>query len=377
MNSSVPVVTESPNSNVTTAPLMPGSGGGIQVQWYVGGGTTVDHTFLAWHLPSGSLTAGSASAGAVDTENWSLYMKEVLTSGVEEYFDAVLTGDVKQKRAMRGFPAVASLSQSGRSRWNTANAENKDGVFESSSTSEDVDHYHSSDPLKPQSMYSATVNPSHHTPTGDRVASFAPGVYWLIAWSVVDAEYAAVGQGQPASMGPQSHYSNARSNSKWKHEQKTPYGRVVQGRRYWPSDPIVVVVQADGTHYVQSQVMHCNYWNRVQLTNHSLADSGNHPRKHDDAPIEQKTSDGDGVVYFTSENSELNSTSAWKLHHPYAVGAMLFILLLACFMTLLSNWRRNRIYTSLLNNKYINLTTSTSNSNIERMRALSKFPVRK
>jgi hypothetical protein len=82
--------------------------------------------------------------------------------------------------------------------------------------------------------------------------SFPPGKYWLIAWTMVDQRYARRGQGQPRAMQPQSHLVNARTNSSWI---KRPVdiapkivknGRVVQGRRYWPSIPIEVIVTDNG-----------------------------------------------------------------------------------------------------------------------------------
>ena len=56
--------------------------------------------------------------------------------------------------------------------------------------------------------------PLDPVPAGGLVG-FPSGEYWLVAWAMVDQRYGEVGQGEPRNLPPQSHVSNARTNSSW------------------------------------------------------------------------------------------------------------------------------------------------------------------
>ena len=64
---------------------------------------------------------------------------------------------------------------------------------------------------------------------------------------------------------PQSHVSNARTNLAWKEttsENRRSGGREVRGRKFWPSDPVLIRVSDAGDVEVISFVADCAWWTR-------------------------------------------------------------------------------------------------------------------
>ena len=102
------------------------------------------------------------------------------------------------------------------------------------------------------------------------------GIYWIIANARVDKSWGAQSQGNPSDIPPQSHLANARTNKAWNHEISSTYfinysnavtkavrdDKKVQGRLYWPSDPIVVEVDTTGDARILSEVYDCRWWSR-------------------------------------------------------------------------------------------------------------------
>lgn len=73
---------------------------------------------------------------------------------------------------------------------------------------------------------------------------------FAIARAVVDSAWAtAPSRAQPAGLGPQSHYANARTNPSWRHVLN---GQVVQGRARWYSPPLVFDGSSSRSHHFQS-----------------------------------------------------------------------------------------------------------------------------
>lgn len=144
-----------------------------------------------------------------------------------------------------------------------------------------------SDPLNPE-IFSTTIKISSNTNNstfspGDEYKSFDIGVYWLVAWSMVDSGWGSSKQGH-GSENPQSHLANGRTSINWTSmsnkdfrineihhnlNSKKPYirHRLIKGRKYWPSDPIIIEVLSSGEIAVVSSVLQCAHWDRIIINN--------------------------------------------------------------------------------------------------------------
>jgi hypothetical protein len=231
--------------------------GSIDVQWYIGGSIIVDNTFLCWHLRPKSFNVSSKIS------NWSKYVDELygdgsLNSILERNFseteniefESLSEDSVKSHY----FPIKASPSFQGKSRW-----EQNTSFFNHTLSS-----FSEHDPIKPLSFFSAIVHPAFKTKSNELV-SFPPGQYWLISWASVDISLTSKGQGEPKDFFPQSHVSNVRANSEWKKENVDLRGstRIVKGRKYWPSDPIVIRISEDNSILIESECLQCAWWNNI------------------------------------------------------------------------------------------------------------------
>ena len=52
--------------------------------------------------------------------------------------------------------------------------------------------------------------------------------------------------------------------------------RIVKGRKYWPADPVVLIVSTEGVVSVDSHVLHCAWWNRGEREGLGLGLGGRH-----------------------------------------------------------------------------------------------------
>lgn len=346
----------------------------LQVEWYVGGSQTVDCTFLAWHTaPTPVLQKNSHS-------NWSKYLATLDSAAMRGAFDATChhSGETSVENNLRregqgapakaSFPVVASLTFNGTSRW-------AKGATASSSLEEEVPtsrtssvgatiSYAGDDPMRPLSTYRATIAPRH----ANR-APFAPGRYWLVAWSLVDQHYGVVGQGFPAEMAPQSHLSNVRTNPAWR---KTAGHRAIQGRLYWPSDPVEVVVHANGTYHMASVVAHCAWWDRQLVVEHDVQ-AIRDPTGSGDSALSTDPASTTTASWFDFRNNTIaqnvisnifdranyvptgeQSGSAYKI---FGITLGLLLITVVCCVVLYYQYRRSSIYAQVANNKYVNLST--------------------
>jgi len=345
-----------------------GSAAGIELEWYVGGALKVDCTFLAWHHnPSG------ASAGAKDRSgsNWSKYMASLDTAAVQATFGSACKPARRLNNLREGvgsqdaststytsaanFPAVASKVFSGASRWAKSADAAPPSVVNSTETIGGSLAYDAEDPLRPLSTYRATAWPHHP----DTQKEFAPGRYWLVAWSMVDQHYGAAGQGYPADMPPQSHLANVRTNPEW---HKTAGHRSIHGRLFWPSDPVEVVVHSNGSYHVASTVTHCAWWDRAHIEEHDVQDA---PRAASVAGwfSGMNVSITDGLTNDLIKNmfdpasyrpAREQGTSAYKL---YGVALGLLLITVVCCVVLYKMWRRSSIYSQVSSNKFANFST--------------------
>lgn len=350
-----------------------GNAAGIELEWYVGGALKVDCTFLAWHHnPSG----GSAGAKDRSGSNWSKYMATLDTAAVQATFASACKPTTRRLNNLRdgaagqdastgayttaaSFPVVASKVFSGASRWakSTAAAQSPAPIGTNSTESVGISvAYEEEDPLRPLSTYRSTAWPHH----SDTQKVFAPGRYWLVAWSMADQHYGAAGQGYPADMPPQSHLANVRTNPAW---HKSAGHRSIHGRLFWPSDPVEVVVHSNGSYHVASTVTHCAWWDRAQIEERDVQDA---PRagsvagwfggRNTSGIAEGLTGEliknmFDPAAYRSAGEQ---STSAYKL---YGVTLGLLLIMVVCCVVLYKMWRRSSIYTQVSSNKFANFST--------------------
>jgi hypothetical protein len=305
--------------------------GVIEVEWYVGGAQTVDCTFLAWHK------APAQSDGNISTVNWSAYLSSLDTPDQLERFSNYCKSTAKEFSAagtLSGqFPVVASAPQTGMSRWYASNASTGD----SSATGDDL--HAASDPLNPKSRFRASVSLSS---SGSR---FSPGRYLLVTWARVDQNFGSPKQGYPVDVVPQSHLANARTNPAY---HKQVGDRAVQGRVFWPSDPVAVVVAENGTVWVESAVTHCAWWGR-RYSDGSTAQIGG----VEFGRAGQATGGDayDPVAYVPP--GELRNSA----HKLFVITLGLLLITGMCCVCLYYHWRRGAIYAQLAGNKYVNFST--------------------
>lgn len=348
-------------------PHAPNDATGIELEWYVGGASKVDCTFLAWHHhPSGA----SKDHGS----NWSKYLATLDSASVHATFAAACLRKPSSRKlnslrmanedpttstytATAKFPVVASRAFDGASRWaahptgSTAWDLNKREVNNTESIGNDI-AYSSDDPMRPLSTYRAAAQPRH----ADTDKPFAPGRYWLVAWSMVDQHYGKAGRGYPADSLPQSHLSNVRTNAEWR---KSAGNRSIHGRLYWPSDPVEVVVHDNGSYHVASTVTHCAWWDRAQIEEHDVQDArpaatgwfGGRINATDGLAQDLFRNMFDPVTYRPAGEQ---SGSAYKL---YGITLGLLLITAVCCVVLYYMWRRSSIYAQVVNNKYANFSS--------------------
>lgn len=313
----------------------------IDVDWYVGGGRTVDCTFLAWHRVPAVLRRGR-DGETISTENWSAYLSSLDSPSQTERFKAFCTGSAESPEATATsgasanvFPLLAAAPQIGKSRWygnskdNTQSAPARDGM------------YAADDSLAPKSRFHASVMPSLPGTAG---IPFPPGRYLLVTWAMVDQDFGAPQQGYPVEATPQSHLANARTNPAYR---KQVGDRVVEGRVFWPSDPVAILVGEDGSVSVESAAMHCAWWDSRAITGADRASIGEAP----EAEVQTERSPFDPAAF--GPPAELRSS----VNKLFVLTLGMLLITCMCCVCLYYHWRRNSIYAQLAGNKYVNFAT--------------------
>eukprot|EP00605_Chrysophyceae_sp_TOSAG23-4_P001873 GSChrysophyteH1.ASY1.ANO1.2067.1 assembled CDS len=190
----------------------------LSIEWSVGGGSNVDNTWLQWH-----------PVGATEEE---MYPR----AGDDTYlFSKLTTPQTLPPQAKRRSLADPLL-----------------------------DPYHA--------KFSDEVNmPSSHLHGTSKSSDDHQELFWLVAWAEVDSSWGATSQGDPQNVGPQSHLVNARTDDKYfqSNTQSTLDSvepRVIQGRKYWPSEPILVSVsKAQNRMEVLAFTKYCAFWDRKTI----------------------------------------------------------------------------------------------------------------
>ena len=163
-----------------------------------------------------------------------------------------------------------------------------------------------------QPMYQAIIDTSSFKP-GDRIAVFAT--------ARLDQGWAKTRDGaQPANMPPTSHVVNARTNLEWTHESA---GKIIQGRKYWFSIPLTLVI---GEYSADIPIPAVDLSNRF--------DSSSSPKS------------GGSVYYEEAEEVRKNSTAGEPRDRdsngPFPIGFIIAALSIACVVLVVKLGRRTR-----------------------------------
>mmetsp|Transcript_16830 Transcript_16830/g.25306 ORF Transcript_16830/g.25306 Transcript_16830/m.25306 type:complete len:638 (-) Transcript_16830:128-2041(-) len=244
------------------------------VHWYVGGGFKVHRTWLSWHRFNHSIGALPASAWEGVVENMPP------PSPPSQPHEQWLTGHAEEHRMSHGLHASGYLTGAARWSW--------DNPLAPSPLEKDL--------FTISSLYLPPLRSLHpidrdrlrrHSARGGGEGPTVEAEFMLVAWAEVDSSWGRPGQGHPAMiknrrlrglesnsntsipLPPQTHLSNARANPDWRVVNQR--GDVkVQGRQYFPSDPLIVKVQyslfgdriVSSVGDVKSYVTECAWWMR-------------------------------------------------------------------------------------------------------------------
>lgn len=260
----------------------------LSVSWYVGGGFEVKSTWISWHIPPSHLMSRLLTIS--DSSEFSEILEQFVHS-VSPPSPPILGHEkwIPQNKAAR-FHASGWFS--GPARWKWKNPfDYNEGLFEVHEVHLpfNISQFHKRDRRSAKSRrYSLELNTSHHQSSPRSLSEIDNHeiTLLLVAWAEVDSDWGTPGQGYPATLSdpkhirarrlraqfpPQSHLSHARSNPDWKVVNALGETKIL-GRRYFPSDPVVVKVAAkEGQHRmshfmtnveIQSSVHHCASWSR-------------------------------------------------------------------------------------------------------------------
>ncbi len=282
-------------------------GTSINLQWSVGGGAKVDATWLEWHAIGASeeemyshagddtylrsvlptpLAPPSGSAAAATTRT----LREA-GRGRFKGMGMGMGGNNRFRRARTATPAHGSVAasevQSGLAQWGKAAAAASIGGK-------------APPPSAIADAQNPLLHPFHAAYKSKAIAPAAGSVnakivgeedfYWLVAWAGVDHAFGKIGQGMPEELGPQGYLANARSNAAYRKSNPLAVGlrskedavktfppqpapaakpaeplsaRVVQGHKYWPSEPVLVAVhRTSGVMRVAAAATSCAFWER-------------------------------------------------------------------------------------------------------------------
>lgn len=286
-------------SEVTLSDSSPHS---LSASWYVGGGFHVKSTWLSWHpLP----TEVIARLSSVQTPLERSGILEQFVNSLSPPSPPSLPHEKWANQYKGSELAYGSGWLSGNARWNWKDPfDLSEGVFQIQSVPlplnathpsrvRDRDH-HRHAKVRSRMWHEQNASLSHRRLESEPLRSRTTFLL-LVAWAEVDSDWGTAGQGYPATADfktnraataarlrrqrgsrflgsstpfpPQSHLSNARSNPKWRVVNSAGVVKV-QGRRYFPSDPVMVSLSHSSDQrphrkpVIDSVVNHCAFWDR-------------------------------------------------------------------------------------------------------------------
>lgn len=266
----------------------------FDISWYVGGGFNVIKTWISWHLLPNKIYLNL---------NNNIELSSSEKSGIlEEYILSSINPTVPIQSNDKWIQSEKTLNHAsgwftGKARWLWKDPfNNKDeGLFHVKGVQlpENLNQFHHNHNNNHNNHNNNDINEISNDSNNNNNLTLM-----LIAWAEVDSDWGQPGQGFPNSIEesnkrkiryqastsstsstsrnlrslfpPQSHLSNARSNPNWKITNSL--GQIkIQGRKYFPSDPIIVTIDSKyklrGTKSfnIESYVEDCNWWDRKRL----------------------------------------------------------------------------------------------------------------
>jgi hypothetical protein len=359
----------------------------MNIEWYIGGAINVDETFLSLFSfrPSSS---SSSKPKLTSTEDFTSYLSYISN---DHMIEKALASS-KSNSNLRSSSATShhhhrhpyekynehfdihilpsSIHKNGKSRW--------DLTASSSSMLNDT----KVDPLLPRNLFKVNDIPleallsSKDLRSGSTINSDGKYVFWLIAWSSVDSSFGKKGQGYPEGIEPQAYYSNIRTNPLWDCspviDKQNNLSKHCQGRRYWPSDYIEIIIDQNFTTITVQSVEHCSWWefasnkkesfqikSKVSSSSTSSLSSLLPPLSSFSINTSSFTTSGnDSIImipYHIFYQSDENTF--FTTERIYLVICLLLTVLVTVLSLIASYLRRNRVYSALINNRYLNLPT--------------------
>ena len=257
------------------------------------------------------------------------------------------------------FPVPASYAQMGLGRWGSGQNPANPQIFSAAvrvgvSTDENNNIGNNSYIEKVEidggNVSEASNNQRNSTNIHDisNIIYLSPGIYYIIAWSKVDPSWGTENQGL-GSTNPESYLANGRTNIEWiskqpeneskknfakkrnnffssnndyynsssnnnninnynthektvdaKEEYERMRGRIVKGRKLWPSDPIIILIKKNGEIILLSSVKKCAWWDRKDENNFLM---------NSDSPSSafNITNENNGNIMFKNKTNNDNS----------------------------------------------------------------------
>ena len=213
------------------------AGGSLKARWMVGGASTVSSTFLSLHAPPAQ--AKQVMAG-LNKGGWTQLLRALVQPTAA--FQAV-----DGQRDAATFAPGAEVYR----------------VPSGGGGSSGAGRWKAKDFMAPDSFDASLGGQG-----AGGVSGLPDGTYWAVAWARVDERWGAEHQGSPQWQTPQTHASLLRTDPSYRVELDSRLRgplvkRVVQGRLYWPSDPMVLTVKG-GRATVVSSVLQCAWWHRLR-----------------------------------------------------------------------------------------------------------------
>lgn len=295
----------------------------LKLQWTIQGAVTVNDIVLSWHQPS---------THSFNHEDWHHYLHNLIEPSSENF---------NRRRRLRFEKAskILGLATYHYHRCITDNTISESSCIRNSSMNrtgstmfQNVTRY----------QYEAEVTSSSFYPHPTIVESnqLGPGQYWLIIWTKVDQKWGDSSQGEPKDINPQSYYVNARTNTSWHTHISTNITskRVVHGRIWFPSDPILIEINNQGEVLIKEAILHCAWWKPISSLNSFIDEVKSSSRSLHDIHVP-------GVPKPKPKPKQSQSLPAMIIHqfntiseqsHMYLI--LYFIIMILVFSYIIYSW---------------------------------------
>lgn len=144
---------------------------------------------------------------------------------------------------------------------------------------------------------------------------------------------------------PQSYLANARTNINWKSKSDSNFkvnekrnnenlnpkknetfkDRIIKGRKFWPSDPIVIEVLSNGEIVIKSSVLKCAHWDRVLIDNKSITDNITKNKKFENVTENKIEIKNSNVKISETNTNHLIENNFYKKEYVMIIFMFIFI----------------------------------------------------